>query len=161
MEDIEFKTTNKKFKCRVNGLIINDGKILTLRMKNNTSYCLPGGHVELCENSKDAILREMFEETKTNVSIEKEFAIVENFYIDKNNLDTHELSFYYIVTPENFDKIKFENYSLMENDKGELKQHNFEWLDISTLNNVDFRPPFIKDKLISGNYNFEHIIITK
>ena len=42
MEDIEFKTTNKKFKCRVNGLIIHDGKILTLRMKNNTSYCLPG-----------------------------------------------------------------------------------------------------------------------
>ena len=59
---------------------------------------------------------------------------------------------------ENFDKIKFENYSLMENDKGELKQHNFEWLDISTLNNVDFRPPFIKDKLISGNYNFEHSV---
>lgn len=79
MEDIEFKTTNKKFKCRVNGLIINDGKILTLRMKNNTSYCLPGGHVELCENSKDAILREMFEETKTNVSIEKEFALSKIF----------------------------------------------------------------------------------
>lgn len=159
MEDIEFRTTEKKFKYRVNGLIIHNGKILTLRMKNNISYCLPGGHVELCESSKEAILREMFEETKTNVSIEKEFAIVENFYIDKNNLETHELSFYYILTPENFNKIKFENYSLMENDKGELKQHNFEWLDISTLDTIDFRPSFIKDKLVSGNYDFEHMII--
>ena len=159
MKDIEFKTINKKFKYRVNVLIIHDDKILTLRMKNNISYCLPGGHVELCESSKDAVLREMFEETRTNVLIENEFAIVENFYIDKNNLETNELSFYYIVVPENFNKIKFENYSLMENDKGELKRHDFEWLDISTLDTVDFRPSFIKDKLVSGNYDFEHMII--
>lgn len=161
MEDIEFKTKERKFKYRVNGIILHDGKILTLKMKNNISYCLPGGHVELCESSTDAILREMLEETKTNVSIEKELAIVENFYIDKNNFDTHELSFYYIVTPENYDKIKFENYSIIETDKGELKQHDFIWLDISSLNTIDFRPSFIKSKLISGNYNFEHIIIKK
>lgn len=159
MEDIELKTNDKKFKYRVNGIILHDGKILALKMKNNTSYCLPGGHVEFCENSRDAMLREMLEETKTKVSIDKELAIVENFYKDKNNFDTHELSFYYIVTPENFDKIKFDNYSIMEDDKGEIKQHNFEWLNISSLNTIDFRPSFIKEKLISGNYAFEHMII--
>lgn len=159
MEDIELKTNEKKFKYRVNGIIINEGKILALKMKNNTSYCLPGGHVELCENSQKAIVREMLEETKTKVSIDKELSIVENFYFDKNNFETHELSFYYIVKPENFDNIKFNNYSIIENDKGETKRHNFEWLDISSLNNIDFRPSFIKSKLISGNYDFEHIII--
>ncbi len=161
MKDIELKTNEKKFKYRVNGIIIHDGKVFALKMKNNTSYCLPGGHVELCENSKEAILREMLEETQTKVSIDKEFSIVENFYLDKDNLETHELSFYYMVTPENFDKIQFNNYSMTENDKGELKQHNFEWLDISSLNSVDFRPSFIKSKLISGNYDFEHMIINK
>ena len=54
-------------------------------MKNNISYCLPGGHVELGEDSKTAILREMLEEINTSVSIDKELAIVENFYLDKKN----------------------------------------------------------------------------
>ena len=66
MEDIEFKTNEKKFKYRVNGMLIYKGKILVLKMKNNISYCLPGGHVELGESSAKAILREMFEETRNS-----------------------------------------------------------------------------------------------
>lgn len=159
MKDIELKTDTHKFKYRVNGIIIHNGKILTLKMKNNISYCLPGGHVELCEDSKTAMIREMLEEIETPVTIDKELAVVENFYLDKNNLQTHEISFYYIVKPENFNKISLQNYSKTENDKGEVKKHNFEWLDISLLNNFDFRPKFIKDKLISQDFNFEHLIV--
>ena len=135
MKDIEFKSSTQKFKYRVNGVIINNNKLLTLKMKNNISYCLPGGHVELGEDSKSAILREMLEEIGTPVSIVKELAIVENFYLDKNNFQTHEISFYYVVNPD-----------------------NFEWLDISMLEDYDFRPEFLKEKLIDKNYNFEHII---
>ena len=40
MGDIELKTATQKFKYRVNGIIIHNGKILTLKMKNNISYCL-------------------------------------------------------------------------------------------------------------------------
>lgn len=159
MEDIEFKTDTKKFKYRVNGIVIYNNKILTLKMKNNISYCLPGGHVELGEDSKTAILREMQEELDTSVSIDKELAIVENFYLDKKGFQTHEMSIYFIVVPNTFDKIPLQNYTRTENDKGEIKSHNFEWLNISELNNFDFRPEFIKNKLINQNYNFEHLII--
>lgn len=159
MEDIEFKTDSKKFKYRVNGIIIHNNKILTIRMKNNISYCLPGGHVELGEDTRTAILREMLEEIDTPVSIDKELAIVENFYLDKKNFQTHEISFYYIIVPDTWDKIPLENYTKTENDKGEIKCHNFEWLDIPSLNTLDFRPEFIKEKLINQNYNFEHIIV--
>ena len=133
MEDIEIKTDKKKFKYRVNGIVIKDNKILTIKMKNNVSYCLPGGHVELGEDSKTAIIREMLEELDTNVTIQKELAVVENFYTDKNSLLTHEISFYYIVNPDNFSNISLEDYSKYENDKGEIKQHNFVWLPINTL----------------------------
>lgn len=159
MSDIELIINNQKFKYRVNGIIINDKKLLALKMKNNVSYCLPGGHVELGESSQKAILREMLEETQTKVTIEKPFSIVENFYTDKNSLKTHEISFYYLVKPENFDNIQLDNYSVNELDKGKEKKHSFEWLDISSLEKVDFRPTFIKNKLLSGNYDFEHIII--
>ena len=40
-----------------------------------------------------------------------------------------------------------------------IKIHNFEWLEISSLKDFDFRPEFLKDKLINGIYDFEHIII--
>lgn len=159
MEDIEIKTAQKKFKYRVNGIIIHNNKILTIKMKNNTSYCLPGGHVELGEDSRTAVLREILEETNSPVAIDKELAIVENFYIDKNNLQTHEISFYYIVTPQSIHTIPLKNHFSIENDKKGLKTHNFEWLDMSNLKDYDFRPTFIKDKLISKNFNFEHIII--
>lgn len=159
MKDIEFKNETQKFKYRVNGIIIYNNKILTIKMKNNVSYCLPGGHVELGEDTQTAILREMLEEIDTPVSIDKEIAIVENFYTDKKGLQTHELSFYYIVSPENFDKISLQNYEKIENDKGEIKIHNFEWLDIESLNNFDFRPEFLKEKLMNNNYSLEHKII--
>lgn len=159
MEDIKIKTDKKKFKYRVNGIVIKDNKILTIKMKNNISYCLPGGHVELGEDSKTAVIREMLEELDTNVTIQKELAVVENFYTDKNGLLTHEISFYYIVNSDNFSNISLEDYSKYENDKGEIKQHNFVWLPINTLHDFDFRPTFIKEKLINNNYEFEHIII--
>ena len=159
MEDIEIKTDQKKFKYRVNGIVIKENKILTIKMKNNISYCLPGGHVELGEDSKAAVIREMREELDTHVTIEKELAVVENFYTDKNSLLTHEISFYYIVDPENFSNISLGAYSKYENDKGEIKQHNFIWLPINNLHDFDFRPAFIKEKLTNNNYEFEHIIV--
>ena len=55
------KNRYAKFKYRVNGIIIHNGKILTLKMKNNIFYCLLSGHVELCENTKTAIIREILE----------------------------------------------------------------------------------------------------
>ena len=160
MKDIEFITDEKIFKYKVYGIVIHNGKILALKMKNKISYCLPGGHVKLCENNKDAILREIYEETKIKFSIENDFAIVDNIFLEINNLKTHEICFYYTVIPENPDKIQFDNYSVIENDNGKLKQYNYEWLDISAIKNVDFRPSFIKSKLISDNYDFEHIIHT-
>lgn len=159
MNDLEIISNTQKFKCRVNGLIIRNGKLLVLRMKNKVSFCLPGGHVEFGEDTKRAIIREMSEELQTEFTIEKELAIVENFYQDKNKLDTHEISFYYIVSPIQEEKIPFENFTLNEIDKNVEKQHFFEWLDLSQINNIDFKPSYIKDMLTKNNLNFEHLII--
>ena len=74
-------------------------------------------------------------------------------------LHIYIISFYYLVVPHNFDKISLPNYTKLENDKGKIKNHNFEWLDIPLLKNFDFKPEFLKEKLIQRNYNFEHIII--
>ena len=74
-------------------------------------------------------------------------------------LHIYIISFYYLVVPNNFDKISLPNYTKLENDKGKIKSHNFEWLDIPLLKDFDFKPEILKEKLIQRNYNFEHIII--
>lgn len=159
MQDIKFITDTHKFKYRVNGVIIHNNKLLTIKMSNGISYCLPGGHIEFGEDTKTAVIREMLEETKTQVTIDKELAFVESFYTDKNGLITHELSMYYLVNPVNFDNISLDNYTNCENDKGILKNHNFEWLDLSKLNEYDFKPNIIQEKLFDKNFEFEHIIL--
>ena len=62
-QDIKISNNNNKFKFRVSGILIVDNKVLTVKINNNDFYCLPGGHVELMENTKDAIIREFKEET--------------------------------------------------------------------------------------------------
>ena len=157
--DIRIATDTHKFKYRVNGIVIKDGKLLTIRMNNNTSFCLPGGHVELGEDTRSAVIREMKEELNSDATILNDMAIVESFYTDKKGLSTHEISFYYIVEPVNYDNIPLDNYSTSEDDKGIMKEHNFEWIELSNLENVDFRPGFIKNKLAKGDFSFEHMII--
>lgn len=158
MNDIEYIVDNNKFKYRVNGLIIKGEKILALRKRDNLSYCLPGGHVELGESSLDAIKREMQEETRIEVQSAKILAVTENFYIDKNGFNTHEISTYYIVEPK--DCFTDENFSIIENDKNIVKQLNFEWLNINSLVEKNFKPATIAQKLIKKDFSFEHIIMS-
>lgn len=152
-QDIEIKNENCKFKYRVSGILIKNNKLLVVRINNNTFYCLPGGHVELMENTKDAMLREYKEETGIDTYIERLLYITENFFI--NTKECHELGFIYLLNTE--EDIKTEDFTIVENDNGELVNLEFKWLDINNLENV--KPEFLKNKLNLDNKNLEHLII--
>ena len=70
-KDISIENEEYRFKYRVSGILIKDNKLLVVKINNNKFYCLPGGHVELMENTKDAVIREFKEETGIDTSIEK------------------------------------------------------------------------------------------
>ena len=54
--DVKIKCDEGNFKMRVSGLIIKNGKLLTVDICENNFYCLPGGHVHLGEES-DIVFR--------------------------------------------------------------------------------------------------------
>lgn len=152
--DISISTEKFKFKFRVSGILLVDNRILTVKINNNDFYCFPGGHVELMEDTKDAIIREFREETNIDVKIERLLYITENFF--KGNLGNfHELGFYYLLKPIN--NVIAQDFELVEKDKDENVNLKFEWKKLGELNN--FKPEFIKNELDFNNKSIKHLII--
>jgi len=155
---IQVKNEEQKFKFRVSGLLVHDGKLLTVDMDNSGFLCLPGGYIELGEDSKTAILREMEEEVKYSVQVNKCVAVVENFFVNKKGIKMHEVAFYYLLDIASDNQEKIEDYEFVENDNGGMIKHQFKWIKLKDIKNVDFKPAILKDKLSNSDFSFSHII---
>ena len=146
--DISIKSEDGKFKFRVCGILEHNEKYLLVKINTNSFYCLPGGHVELGEDTDTAILREMQEELGYEVKIKKLLAINQNFFYDQNdNKKFHELGFYYLVEAVDENKINTSDYVREELDKGKIQHLDFKWFNLNQLQTNDVRPNFIKDIL--------------
>lgn len=155
--DVRIKKEKDSFKYRVAGVIIKDNKILIDDVKDSECLYLPGGYVHLGENSIDAVKRELEEELKREVIIQKYLGIAENFFEYSCNLKMHELSVYYLVDFKD-ESIETKDYSLVEDDNGFIIHHNFRWIDIDKIDDYDIRPAFLIKLLKEKNIEFNHII---
>ena len=156
MMDVKIDSAEGKFKFRVCGIVRVNNKYLTVKIQNNDFYCLPGGHVELGEDTDTAVLREMKEELGYEVKIVRLVSIIQNFFKAKDGRMFHELGYYYIVEPTNIDEVNLEDYIRMENDKGEMKRLEFRWFTLEELKQERFLPEVLKEQL--SNTNLTNII---
>jgi len=62
--------TAKNYTVGVGAVVCDENRILVVKDKFNTGYKLPGGHVDNNEPLKEALKREVFEETGTHVEFE-------------------------------------------------------------------------------------------
>lgn len=155
--DIKLTTPEGKFKFRVCGIVKIQDKYLTVIINNNGFNSLPGGHLEIGEDTETGVLREMKEELGYEVKIVKLLAIIQNFFSDEGK-SWHELGYYYIVAPKN-KNVKPENTIKMEQDKDSIVKLDFQWYTLEELINLDFRPSVLKD--VIKNNEFVHIINKK
>ena len=153
--DVKIKCDEGNFKMRVAGCIIKDGKLLTVKICDNTFYCLPGGHVHLGESSLDAIKREINEEVRQDCKSAKLLSVIENFFKNMKGNIVHEVCYYYDVE---VGEMETKDYTYIENDDGELKNLEFKWVKLEDLPKIDFRPKALGSKLANKNFNFEHMI---
>ncbi len=149
--DVRIKNEDGQFKFRVCGIVKVGERYLTVKISSNKFYCLPGGHVELGEDTDQAIQREMKEELGYEIKITKLASIIQNFFKTPEGKTFHELGYYYIVEPKNINEVNLENYERIENDKGELKKLEFKWFTLDELKEVDFRPIKLINELQSNN----------
>ena len=143
--DIGINSEEGKFKFRVCGILEHDGKYLAVKMNNNNFFCLPGGHVELGEDTETAVQREMKEELGYQVKIKKLVSINQNFFVGVDGRQFHEIGYYYIVNAINEKNINASDYTREELDKGKIQHLEFRWFTKEELKDIDFRPKYIVD----------------
>lgn len=66
-----YNLDNFAVRAAVKGVIIKDGKFLILHRHDYDSWDLPGGKVEKNESPKDALVREIEEETRLKVNVKE------------------------------------------------------------------------------------------
>ncbi len=97
---IHFKTPEGVFNHRVAAVVIDDGYLLLHKSEKDDFWSLPGGRLELLEDSKTALEREFLEEVNEALQVERMLWIVENFF-DYEAKQFHELGMYYLATLAN------------------------------------------------------------
>ena len=155
--DLKIKTEEDEFHARACGIIEQDSKFLIMRVNKTTYYHIPGGHIEMGENSKQAIIREIKEEIGCDIEEVNLFAIQENFWV-RNNKKCHGIEFYYIIKPKY--ELQMKDCQGIENDKGKENILDFKWVTSEELKDIDLRPSNIKDMIINKDYlnGLKHII---
>lgn len=94
---ISFPIAGQRFNFRVAGIVIVDGHVLICR-EDDDDYCmLPGGRIELGEDSRLSLVREIAEELDLPAEVGPMIATSESFY-RREGEDFHELGFFYAVT---------------------------------------------------------------
>lgn len=150
--DVLFKTDKSTFLFRVAGILIKDGYILLHKDINDDFWSLPGGKVNIAEESQLSIQREFLEELGVIVKVDRLIWTVENFF-NYNSNAYHEIGLYYKVlsddslfTTESFNGIEGERLI-------------YKWTPIEELDNLALYPEFLKAELKSVPKHPKHIVV--
>lgn len=148
--DITFTKDNKRFKYRASALIIENNHILLQNIKDY--WAPPGGKVQMLEDSRTALKREIFEELSTDIEIEQSAIFIEQTYHSQEK-SFHELGVYYFCHSKS---LWGRGISIIGNENGEDME--YRWFAINQLDKINLQPAVLKDKLLGENKIFEHII---
>lgn len=146
--DLTLDVEDYKLNIRAAGVIIHNNKILAHRNLNKGHYCIPGGRVEIGENSEETVKREIQEELRKQIEITGYVATIENFF-EMNESKYHEIYFLHEIEFTNEEDKKI-NYT-MHNEEGK-EYLQYEWLDLDRIEEYNILPNCLKKVLKSKNF---------
>ncbi|WLR57487.1 NUDIX hydrolase [Mesobacillus subterraneus] len=152
--DTTFYIEKAVFNYRVAAVMIVDNHVLIHKQVKDEHWALPGGRVELLEDSQTSVVREVKEELGIDVKVEKLLWFTENIF-DYNNKNYHEIGLYFQVSPLN---ISF-NFHKEEFYGEEGEQLVYQWVPISSLEKIKLYPEFIRTSLSELPEAPQHLIV--
>jgi 8-oxo-dGTP diphosphatase len=121
------------------------GSVLACRSVEGDYFYLPGGHVEHGERAAAAAARELIEEAGLGVT-PGECVLVSEGIFEARGRRHHEINLVFLVEPvEGFPPDQ--PAPAIQSREPEIA---FEWLDLASVGDVDFRPESIRAWLASG-----------
>ena len=96
-KDWLFRDDTSLCNVRIAGVLLRDGRILLQRDKNGSEYALPGGHVQIGEETQDALKREFREEMGIDIHIDRPLWTEECFW-QWGQRQAHTFTFYYLIS---------------------------------------------------------------
>ena len=143
--DITFKTQQGRFNYRVCGIITQDRKLLVMKDQGGTYYYLPGGRVSMNETAEQAMIREIREELRIDVEIDRALWVNQAFFKEDESKDKfHELCIYFLLDSSQTDLLSNgEKFILTEGEQ----EHLFEWISFDHLEDCHLYPTFIKTQM--------------
>lgn len=119
------------------GVCVRNGKVLLCYPRDRSYSYLPGGHIEFGETGREALVREMKEETGLDATAGALLGVVESSFVQKGEKHC-EINLIYAM------EVKV---------KGEGEQRNvsscedwicFDWVDCDKIDSVNLLPPEMK-----------------
>ncbi|RSD28792.1 NUDIX hydrolase [Mesobacillus subterraneus] len=154
--DATFRMEKAVFNYRVAAIMIVDDHVLIHRQAHEQHWALPGGRVEILEDSQTSIVREMKEELGIEIKVDRLLWFTENFF-GYNNKDYHEIGLYYKVSPVSGSfAFKTEEFFGEEGDR-----LVYQWVPISKLENIQLYPEFVRTSLAELPETQQHLVIRK
>ena len=102
------------------GVCVRDGKLLVCRAKGSATCYLPGGHIEFGEKGREALVREMREETGLAATCGRFLGAVENSFMQHGKPHA-EINLVYEMSVESADVKSQEDWI------------GFEWVALGSL----------------------------
>lgn len=129
---------NFKFRVGVYGVLFNKDGVLLVRHPKLKSFGLPGGGVEIGENIKTSLIRELKEETGLEIEVGKLMAVMEDYFTYEGE-DAHSIMIVYEIKRKGGKILSRGN----QDDTGEVKFVNLKKLDEKSTQRVFW--PLIKE----------------
>jgi len=139
--DISFRTDLGRFNYRVSAVILRDGCLLTVKDNAYSYSYLPGGRVKMGETAAEAMVRELREELRADLTVIRPIWFCEDFFTEEDTSeDFHEICLYYLVDGSSLPKGDF----CFEEDE---RLNHFSWSKLDQLKETRLYPEFVKERI--------------
>ena len=119
------------------GVCIADGKVLLCYPKDKSYAYLPGGHIEFGETGREALVREMKEETGLDATAGELLGVVESQFVQKGEKHC-EINLIYEM------KVEVEGKGRQWNVPSCEDWICFDWVPCDKIDSVNLLPPEMK-----------------
>ena len=152
---VKFTQDNVTYTLRSAGVLIDKGRVLVQKRKDDKFWALPGGRVELGEQSTVAASRELEEEIGVSgITVQRLLCVAESFFEFKSEKH-HQVAFYYMLNaPKDFKYSNVDEFDGIEVGKNRV----YSWLPLKDIENAALKPDFLRKELADIGPHIKHII---